>query len=148
MAESVALETECLDYADADEPSVVAVHGIGGDSYSTFTDKLSNQLWLRDFLPRSTEFQNARILTFGYEAQVFAAPGETASTGRIFTFGEALLSALNDARVPQGARNRPIIFVAHSLGGLVVKSVCIKIYRLGIARRLLRFRRLCMPKPN
>jgi hypothetical protein len=33
-----------------------------------------------------------------------------------------MLGALSDARV--GARGRPIIFLGHSLGGIIIKSVC------------------------
>jgi hypothetical protein len=48
-------------------------------------------------------------------------PFTKTTTGRVFTFGEDLLGALSDARL--GARGRPIIFLGHSLGGIVIKSV-------------------------
>ena len=49
---------------------------------------------------------------------------ESRTTGRIFTFGEDLIGALNDNRNGGAAQARPIIFVGHSLGGIVIKSVC------------------------
>jgi surfactin synthase thioesterase subunit len=49
-------------------------------------------------------------------------PFTKTTTGRVFTFAEEMLGALSDARV--GARGRPIIFLGHSLGGIVIKSVC------------------------
>jgi len=105
----------------ADFRSIVAVHGLGGDSFSTWTHKETSHLWLRDFLPQSTEFSNARILTFGYDSRAFISPFEKATTGRVFTFAEELLGALSDRRAQ--ARGRPIILVGHSLGGIVIKSV-------------------------
>jgi predicted esterase len=103
--------------------SIIAVHGLGGDSFSTWTDKSSKSLWLRDFLPQSDHFKDARIMTFGYDARAFIQPFAKATTARVFTFGEALLTALNDKRVATDAESRPIIFVGHSLGGIVIKSV-------------------------
>jgi len=99
---------------------VVAVHGLGGDSYSTWTT--DSTLWLRDLLPSSPLFQDARIMTFGYDAKAFLHPFEKSTTARTFTFAEALLSDLADKRVSAAARRRPIIFLGHSLGGLVIKS--------------------------
>jgi hypothetical protein len=50
--------------------SIVAVHGLGGDAFSTGRDKDSGSLWLRDFLPHSALLKNARIMTFGYDAAI------------------------------------------------------------------------------
>ena len=105
----------------ADFRSIVAVHGLSGDSFSTWIHKETGQLWLRDFLPHSTKFSNARILTFGYDSRAFISPFEKATTGRVFTFAEELLGALSDKRTQ--ARGRPIILVGHSLGGIVIKNV-------------------------
>jgi predicted alpha/beta-fold hydrolase len=99
------------------------VHGIGGDSYSTWTHPQSKKLWLRDFLPQVEAFRNARILTFGYNARIFVSSKEHKTTDRIFTFGESLLVSLSDVRVERAAKNRPILFIGHSLGGLIIKSV-------------------------
>ena len=76
--------------------SIVAVHGLGGDSYATWTT--GDTLWLRDLLP--SLFDNPRILTFGYDARAFLSPSDRSrSTGRAFTFAESLLSDLDDWRV-------------------------------------------------
>jgi hypothetical protein len=78
--------------------SVVAVHGLGGDAFSTWTEKDSRCLWLRDLLPQSKSFNHARIMTFGYDARSFLGPFQEATTGRTFTFAEALLFDLFNAR--------------------------------------------------
>lgn len=76
--------------------SIVAVHGLGGDSYATWTTEKT--LWLRDLLPKSRKFNNARIMTFGYDARAFIRPFQASSTGRSFIFAEALVDELLDKR--------------------------------------------------
>src|SRR5271154_6866626 len=41
---------------------IVAVHGITGDAYDTWTHK-NGKLWLRDFVPE--DFPGARVFSFG-----------------------------------------------------------------------------------
>jgi len=101
---------------------VVAVHGLGGDSFATWTDEDSKQLWLKDFLPISPFFRGARIMTFGYDARPWLRPGgDPATEGRAFTFAESLVGALKTKRTLTGTEGRPILFVGHSLGGIVIK---------------------------
>jgi hypothetical protein len=88
--------------ADVD---IVAVHGLGGDAFSTWTSS-NDHFWLRDSLPQAlktppTNFSHgpddsniARVMTFGYDASVLTK----ASSQRSFTFAENLLSELKDRR--------------------------------------------------
>jgi hypothetical protein len=100
----------------------VAVHGLGGDALGTWTT--GKTLWLRDLLPNSPGFDQARIMTFGYDASAFLVPFDRCrSTGRVYTFAENLLSELYDMRSTPSERSRPIIWVGHSLGGIVIKQV-------------------------
>ncbi|TVY39322.1 putative ankyrin repeat protein [Lachnellula occidentalis] len=95
---------------------IIALHGINGDAYTTFTGPVSQNLWLRDFLPRS--FPGARIYTFGYDARVLFS----LATGDIGTFANNLLEDVWRVRVERGEKRRPIIWIVHSMGGLVVKK--------------------------
>jgi alpha-beta hydrolase superfamily lysophospholipase len=63
-------------------------------------------------------------MTFGYDARGFISPFKKAIRARVFIFGRMLLEALLEKRTSEDERHRPIILIGHSLGGIVVKSVC------------------------
>ena len=68
--------------------------------------------WPAELLPQ--DFNNVRILTYGYDSKVTKAfKGPTSKDG-IFQHGKSFLGALKRVRFDCG--DRPIIFVAHSLG--------------------------------
>ena len=68
--------------------------------------------WPAEVLPR--DFNDVRILTYGYDSRVTNAfKGPTSKNG-IFQHGSSFLRALSRVRADCG--DRPIIFVAHSLG--------------------------------
>lgn len=73
--------------------------------------------WPRDLLP--TAIPTARIITWGYDVRIESLVMET-SKATVFQHAETLLSDLALIRQPRTAH--PIIFVAHSLGGIVVKD--------------------------
>jgi hypothetical protein len=72
--------------------SIVAVHGLGGDSYGTWTDSSSQEFWLRTFLPK--DLPTARVMTFGYNANILRKKAR----GEIYSFAEELLAALRRNR--------------------------------------------------
>ena len=73
--------------------------------------------WLKAFIPK--DFPGVRVMSYGYDAQtVFSQSVATIRDQAI-----ALLNAILDERSDSTARHRPIIFMAHSLGGIIVKKV-------------------------
>lgn len=77
-----------------------------------------NVYWPRDLL--KDDFPNARIITFGYNTKV-ANVGGTVNRGNIFDHARTLLHGLEQRR--RKAEDRHLVFVAHSLGGILVKEV-------------------------
>lgn len=97
---------------------IVAVHGLNGKETMSWTDPKSKKLWLQDFLP--ADIEGARVMTFGYNA-------ETAfkTSADIFDYARGLLRRLVDHREESDEKTRPIIFIVHSLGGIIVKQALV-----------------------
>jgi len=72
--------------------------------------------WPGDLL--KPDFPKARIMTFGYDTKMFGSAA--VNQGDIFSHSKNLLYKLKLKR--KGAQNRDIIFIAHSLGGILVKE--------------------------
>ncbi|KAH6702771.1 hypothetical protein BKA61DRAFT_196684 [Leptodontidium sp. MPI-SDFR-AT-0119] len=98
---------------------IVALHGLGGGCYSTWAAD-NGCVWLRDLLKEDAN--TARIMTYGYDAGMWKKAPEDAP----YKFGRNFLGALDDKRLNRNqGKRRPIILVAHSLGGIVVKEALI-----------------------
>lgn len=98
---------------------IVFVHGLTGDRERTWTSPKNSILWPRDLLP--IRIQQARILTFGYDAYVMRR-NSSFSTNRIRNHAKDLVYSLASYRKETRTESLPIIFVAHGLGGLVCKD--------------------------
>ncbi|KAI8627090.1 hypothetical protein F5Y19DRAFT_477980 [Xylariaceae sp. FL1651] len=77
--------------------SIVFVHGLTGDRENAWTARGASEPWPKALLP--AELPTARVLTFGYDAYV------------------ADWSGVNE---------RPIMFLCHSLAGLVCEDALVK----------------------
>ncbi|KAI9155556.1 Vegetative incompatibility protein [Paramyrothecium foliicola] len=74
--------------------------------------------WPKDLL--ADDFANARILTYGYDSRVSHFFRGPANQNNISGHGRSLLNALELHR--RDDPKRPIIFIVHSLGGIVLKE--------------------------
>ncbi|KAL8952472.1 MAG: hypothetical protein Q9222_001613 [Ikaeria aurantiellina] len=109
-------DTLGLTYFHCPEEAVVDicfVHGIGGGNVSTWASK--DNCWPRDLLPN--DIPDARIISWGYKAKV-AEFWSVVSQDSAEKHANNLTASLVSDRAKHKTQ-RPIIFVAHSLGGLV-----------------------------
>ena len=73
-------------------------------------------MWLRDSLPY--DLKNARIFTYGYDSRLSESESFQELDDLSMTFRQDLKEMLSNRKVP-----KPLVLIAHSLGGLVVKGV-------------------------
>lgn len=99
---------------------IVAVHGLGAIPEITWKDSKSGVNWLSDprMLPSLTP--EARILRFGYDSLWL---GKEAIRTRLPTIADKLLLVL--AREREEDPMRPLIFIGHCFGGLVIQRALI-----------------------
>lgn len=57
----------------------MAVHGLNGDAFKTWTTSQTKKFWLGDLDLLPTNLKQSRILTFGYNAAVTSLFGSTSS---------------------------------------------------------------------
>jgi len=96
---------------------IIAIHGLDGHLERSWTTD-NGTLWLRDLLPE--KIPRARILTYGYDA--YTRGRSQLANESVHDLAKNLLSSLAMERRISKTERRPIIFVAHSLGGIVLKS--------------------------
>ncbi|KAM7206126.1 hypothetical protein V8F20_002908 [Naviculisporaceae sp. PSN 640] len=116
------------DDAKGSSPSVdiVFVHGLRGhylNTWSATDEHGSHVFWPGDLLREDIE--EARVISWGYDAMAASAqPGSAVSQNSIFGHAGTLLNDLADRRID--VPKRPIIWIGHSLGGLVIKEAIIR----------------------
>ncbi|KAH6977393.1 hypothetical protein BKA56DRAFT_588222 [Ilyonectria sp. MPI-CAGE-AT-0026] len=108
--------------ADKVEMDICAVHGLGGNAIDSWTAD-NGKMWLKDYLPSSQHFTKSRIMTFGYDADL----ADQRSLMTLENWAENLLQMLMEVRTSKKQRRRPLLFVCHSFGGLVVRKAMIKL---------------------
>lgn len=91
------------------------------EAESTLQNEEKYLLWPQQLLPR--KIPNSRIFTWGYPVK-FRDIAQ-ASSATISQHAANLLSNLADARNSPEEKVRPLVFIAHSLGGIVVKRVSV-----------------------
>ncbi|OAG34031.1 hypothetical protein AYO21_11824 [Fonsecaea monophora] len=100
---------------------IIALHGLNGDYESTWVADDTGANWLKDegFLP--DQAVDTRIMSYGYNSQAQLSK----SVAGIGAFAEGLLAQVASRRRSRQEKRRPIVFICHSLGGIVVKKAFI-----------------------
>jgi hypothetical protein len=98
--------------------SIVAVPGIAVHPMRTWVHRKTKVNWLMDETMLPAAVPRARIAVFGYKSYWF---GDDAVKQSLHGVAGQLLCALDDKR--KDCRHRPIIFIGHCFGGLVVQCV-------------------------
>ncbi|KAI5460811.1 hypothetical protein BGZ63DRAFT_445733 [Mariannaea sp. PMI_226] len=96
---------------------IVAISGLGGHAIASFKEKGGDHMWIRDSLP--VDIPTARIMVYGYRSNVAGSKSMQNLEDLATSFYTALLP-LADCDVM-----RPIILIAHGLGGLIVKQALV-----------------------
>jgi protein SERAC1 len=97
---------------------ILAISGLGSHAFGSFEHKGDGHVWLSDNLPR--DMPTARVMIYGYES------GLQHSTS--LTNLDDLASSLQITlfRVLKSGKNKHLILVGHSLGGLLIKEALIQ----------------------
>ncbi|KAK3989429.1 hypothetical protein QBC44DRAFT_396304 [Cladorrhinum sp. PSN332] len=100
---------------------IIVVHGLTGSSYDTwlYCGDGAKTHWPSDLL--KADIPDARVLSFGYDADVVGWWSPT-SSNRIGNHAENLLGRVMRLKERTCSEDRSVIFVMHSLGGLVVQN--------------------------
>ncbi|MCJ1250637.1 hypothetical protein MMC30_007865 [Trapelia coarctata] len=115
---------------------LVLVHGAHGHAINSFACHFTNSsreareaLWALDALPKALETVGIvpRIMTYGWNADSWLD-----STHSMNTECETLIKALESER--SNTPNRPIVFIGHGIGGLLIKQTVNEIVDAGMCR--------------
>ncbi|KAE8349594.1 lipa and NB-ARC domain protein [Aspergillus coremiiformis] len=112
-------------FTPAEQPKIdfVFVHGLNprgrvDHAFETWTHQ-NGVFWPRDYLPQ--DIPHARVFVYGYNSNV--TNPQAMSNASVKDHADTLLNLLDLERTPQvNARPPKIIFISHSLGGLVIKQ--------------------------
>jgi len=107
--------------SDPDDANVdvVTITGLGGHALGSFRSKDGASVWLRDSAPE--DIPQARFITYGYDTAV----AESDSNQGIRDLAHTLLDRFAIFRRRTNTQQRPLCFVCHSLGGVVLKEALV-----------------------
>ncbi|KAH0558859.1 hypothetical protein GP486_004507 [Trichoglossum hirsutum] len=117
-ARSSAPFLDCLGASEREaKVDIVFVHGLSGGSTSTW--KSGNTFWPQDLC---RDFPEAQILLLTYDPHIWGGSDCQA----VRKTADDLLRLLSKARLGAGASRRPLIWIAHSVGGCLVKAAYVR----------------------
>jgi len=103
---------------------IVFVHGLTGRRYDTWRAEGEAEPWPKKLLPHALSPLTVRIFSTRFDSNIAGWTGKVDDI-TITKNADDLLHDLSMTRERDGLTDRPIIFVCHSLGGLVCKQALI-----------------------
>ncbi|KAH6636027.1 hypothetical protein F5144DRAFT_628115 [Chaetomium tenue] len=98
---------------------IILVPGLGGDYIGTWqADDKPGTVWPRDLLPLPNHLPDVRVVSFKYNTSL---NGTTSQAGIRDHANDLLVWLSNDREDDETASLRPLVFVGHSLGGVIIK---------------------------
>ncbi|RDW65591.1 hypothetical protein BP5796_10283 [Coleophoma crateriformis] len=101
---------------------IIAVSGLGGHAFGSFKERGGNHMWVRDALPK--DLKTARVFIYGYDAHLTKSESFQDLEDLSSTFRQSVQAIKRDRNSP-----KPLIYIAHSLGGLLVKEMLYQMHR-------------------
>ncbi|KAF5609139.1 ribonuclease p mrp [Fusarium pseudoanthophilum] len=101
--------------------SIIFLHGLRGDREKAWTK--NGVVWPKDLLP--ADIPASRIFLFGYDTNITSTGRSGVTKTEIHSDAEDVCAKLAAERLSTQTVDRPIIFVAHSLGGLVAAQILV-----------------------
>ncbi|KAM5358060.1 hypothetical protein ACJZ2D_015635 [Fusarium nematophilum] len=110
----------CLLNANLLRRSIIAITGLDGHAYGSWRGKGNlGRMWLRDFL--SKDLPCCRTMIYGYNSKL-----SSHGIDMIMDYGRELIEELKKVRNTEELRQRPLFFVAHSFGGIILAHCLVK----------------------
>ncbi|KAL6832120.1 hypothetical protein V8C40DRAFT_163757 [Trichoderma camerunense] len=107
----------------ADKPvtaDIIAITGLDGHAYGSWRAKGNlGRMWLRHFLSKDLPY--CRTMTYGYNSKL-----STRGIDTIMDYSRGLMEALKKIRNTEELRQRPLFFIAHSFGGIILAHCLVK----------------------
>ncbi|KFY40005.1 hypothetical protein V495_05647 [Pseudogymnoascus sp. VKM F-4514 (FW-929)] len=99
---------------------IIAITGLDGHAYGSWRGKGNlGRMWLRDFLCK--DMPCCRTMTYGYNSKLSSHGIDT-----IMDYSRGLAEELKKVRNTEELRKRPLFFIAHSFGGIILAHCLIK----------------------
>ncbi|KAF2008357.1 hypothetical protein BU24DRAFT_429452 [Aaosphaeria arxii CBS 175.79] len=99
---------------------VIAITGLDGHAYGSWRGKGNlGRMWLRDFL--SKDLPCCRTMIYGYNSKLLSR-----GTNTIKDYGRELLEEIRKIRHTEQLWQRPLFFIAHSFGGIILVHSLVK----------------------
>ncbi|KAF3002783.1 hypothetical protein E8E15_001031, partial [Penicillium rubens] len=108
---------------DDNEPvvaDIIAIAGLDGHAYGSWQGRGNlGRMWLRDFL--SKDLPQCRTMIYGYNSKLSSHGVDT-----ILDYGRELMEEIKKIRNTKELQQRPLIFIAHSFGGIIVAHCLVR----------------------